>query len=90
MDRFEVEAVDLGELTHCVVGHDADGVGEGWLCEKIVVTDRETSKQWLFICNKYVLCIATDQSVTDLVKEYMFKLHLKDVIRGNGLLPVLS
>ena len=44
----------MDQLTHCVIGHDADGIGEGWLCERIIVTNPQSGEHWLFACNKYV------------------------------------
>ena len=36
-DKFELEAVDLGDLTSVVIGHDGKGHGAGWYLDKVVV-----------------------------------------------------
>ncbi len=37
IDIFYIESVSLGKLTHCLVGHDGDGPGEGWFLVKVMV-----------------------------------------------------
>ena len=39
-DSFELEAVDLGDLTLVVIGHDGKGHGAGWFLDKITVKVR--------------------------------------------------
>ena len=52
-DVFAVEAVSLGELRSCVVGHDGKGGGEGWKCEKVVVKESDSAdEEFNFPCNK--------------------------------------
>ena len=53
MDVFYIEAVDLGDLTHCLIGHDADDPSEGWFCQKVIVKESKGSERiFYFPCNK--------------------------------------
>ena len=55
VDLVEFDAVQLGKLSHAVVGHDGDGPGEGWFLEKIIVQEGEQKDiQWMFPCKKCV------------------------------------
>jgi len=49
-----VEAVSLGNLQRCVIGHDGTGAGEGWYLEQIVIKEHEESAdEYVFPCNRY-------------------------------------
>lgn len=39
-DKFEFECEDLGVLTKIRIGHDNDGVGPGWFCDRLLVTKK--------------------------------------------------
>ena len=55
VDKFEVEAVSLGQLSQCLVGHEETRSGGGWYLESIVVREAKNSgKEFLFPCNKSV------------------------------------
>ncbi len=52
---FEVEAVSLGELSQCIVGHDGDGIGEGWYLDEIVVREGpDAPHEYVFTCCRFV------------------------------------
>ena len=54
VDEFELEAVSLGELSHCDMRHDGDGAGEGWYCEQVVVRESDdATHEFLFPCHRY-------------------------------------
>lgn len=53
MDVFQVEAVSLGKLEMCIVGHDGTGAGQGWYLDKIVVQESDDSKtKFVFPCER--------------------------------------
>ena len=55
VDVFEVEAVSLGELSQCIVGHDGDGIGEGWYLDEIVVREGpDATHEYVFTCCRFV------------------------------------
>jgi PLAT/LH2 domain len=57
VDVFEIEAVDLQNVTKVIIGHDGNESGEGWYLEKVVVSvndDTDTTRSWTFECQRYV------------------------------------
>ena len=53
MDVFEVEAVHLGKLTQCEVGHDGTVAGEGWYLDRIVVKESDSAQEeYIFPCDR--------------------------------------
>eukprot|EP01046_Picozoa_sp_COSAG06_P033716 COSAG06_NODE_3464_length_5301_cov_4.178201_1_plen_1602_part_01 len=42
-DKFEFECEDIGLFTRLKIGHDNDGVGAAWFCERILVTKKGES-----------------------------------------------
>lgn len=53
VDIFEIEAVSLGKLEKCIVGHDGTGSDQGWYLEKIMIRESEESKEeYIFPCEK--------------------------------------
>jgi hypothetical protein len=50
VDVFTIKAVDLDVIEKVIVGHDAQGKGEGWLLDKVVV--REDGKEFLSPCER--------------------------------------
>jgi hypothetical protein len=50
---FELNAVDLGDLTKVKVSHDGSGMGSGWFLEKVVVKTAEDSQtRYVFKCDE--------------------------------------
>ena len=57
---FEVEAVSLGRVTHCIVGHDGDGIGEGWYLNEILVREGpDATHEYVFPCCRSVIIAIT-------------------------------
>ena len=72
VDEFELEAVDLGDLTSLRIGHDGRGVGAGWYLNKIIVQEMtsDTNKQYVFHCNKSVLMLNPNNKMCGLIASY--------------------
>ncbi|KAH3831729.1 hypothetical protein DPMN_104999, partial [Dreissena polymorpha] len=55
VDVFYIEAVSLGDLQRCVIGHDGTGAGEGWYLEQVVIREDENSPdEFVFPCNRWL------------------------------------
>ncbi|XP_013416715.1 lipoxygenase homology domain-containing protein 1 isoform X2 [Lingula anatina] len=52
-DEFEIEVLDLGELTKMRIEHDNSGFRPAWLLEKVEVINQATNKSTIFPCNKW-------------------------------------
>jgi hypothetical protein len=58
VDVFEIEAVDLQNVTKVIVGHDGKDVGQGWHLDKVVVSvvdDKQITHSWMFNSQRYAL-----------------------------------
>jgi len=56
---FEIEAVDLLDVTQVVVGHNDSEPGRGWFLHAVTVSviDADSpSRTWLFPCHRCVIC----------------------------------
>ncbi|KAK2149350.1 hypothetical protein LSH36_456g00035 [Paralvinella palmiformis] len=74
IDKYELEAVNLGILKRCVISHDGEGAGEGWYCEQVIVRESEdTDKEYVFPCNRWL-----DTSIDDHNIERVLKLKGKE------------
>ena len=50
---FYIEAVSLGHLQRCVIGHDGTGAGEGWYLEQVSVKESDYPRdEYIFPCNR--------------------------------------
>ncbi|XP_038056107.1 uncharacterized protein LOC119728107 [Patiria miniata] len=54
-DRFTIEAVSLGKIDKCIVGHDGDKPDSGWFLDKIVVSESgENPQETTFLCSRWL------------------------------------
>ncbi|XP_021373395.1 lipoxygenase homology domain-containing protein 1-like isoform X2 [Mizuhopecten yessoensis] len=64
VDIFEIEAVDLDNLTKVKVGHDGSNAGSGWYLDKVVVREFESAKEsFVFQCDKWLDTGEDDQEI---------------------------
>ena len=55
VDTFYIEAVSLGHLQRCVIGHDGTGPGEGWYLEQVTIKESDSAlEEYVFPCNRSV------------------------------------
>ncbi len=52
MDRFVVQAADLGRLYKCVVRHDDSGLSADWFLDRVEVSDG--SELYTFLCERWL------------------------------------
>nr|XP_058131522.1 oxygen-regulated protein 1 isoform X2 [Dasypus novemcinctus] len=53
-DTFFLEAVNLGDLYKIIIGHDGLGPGNGWFLDDVVVKDPTTSRDYTFLCHRWL------------------------------------
>ncbi|XP_048764444.2 lipoxygenase homology domain-containing protein 1-like isoform X2 [Ostrea edulis] len=74
VDVFEIEAVSLGKLEKCIVGHDGTGSDQGWFLDRITIRESEESKEeYIFLCEKWLDVNKEDRRIerTLVVKEVL-------------------
>lgn len=53
-DKFQLEAVDLGDLTKVQIEHDDKGWGAGWNLDHVIVTNMASNRNWTFPCGQWL------------------------------------
>jgi len=69
MDVFEVDAVDLINVSQVVVGHNKKEVGLGWFLRKVcvrVANDEEPARYWMFPLDRYAGYLAYSINANNL------------------------
>lgn len=54
MDRFTIEAVDLGQVFKIQIRHDNTMVGADWYLDQVEVQDEETEEVYMFLCERWL------------------------------------
>lgn len=54
MDKFTVEAVDLGEVYKIKIRHDNSMVSADWCLDQVEVVDVDTEEVFLFLCERWL------------------------------------
>uniref|UniRef100_H3DGZ8 Lipoxygenase homology PLAT domains 1 n=1 Tax=Tetraodon nigroviridis TaxID=99883 RepID=H3DGZ8_TETNG len=72
VDRFTVEAVDLGQVFKIHVRHDNSLMGADWYLDQVEVLDMETEEVYMFLCERWLSTKKEDKRVdrTFYVKGY--------------------
>ncbi|XP_070194990.1 lipoxygenase homology domain-containing protein 1-like isoform X2 [Littorina saxatilis] len=69
VDKFEVEAVSLGKLAQCLVGHDGTRSGDGWYLDSIVVRESKNSgREYVFPCNRWLDAGREDRKIERMLQ----------------------
>ncbi|XP_076139289.1 lipoxygenase homology domain-containing protein 1-like [Alosa pseudoharengus] len=53
-ERFTMEMLDMGDLTHVIVEHDSKGFNPSWLLERVEVTNTANGVTTIFLCGKWL------------------------------------
>ncbi|KAJ8405697.1 hypothetical protein AAFF_G00316770 [Aldrovandia affinis] len=72
VDKFSMEAVDLGEIFKVRIRHDNTMVGADWYLDQVEVLDVETEEVYLFLCERWLSKKREDKRIerTFYVKGY--------------------
>lgn len=54
VDRFTIEAVDLGQVFKIRIRHDNSMVGADWYLDQVEVQDVETEEVYMFLCERWL------------------------------------
>ncbi|XP_030215683.1 lipoxygenase homology domain-containing protein 1 [Gadus morhua] len=72
VDRFTIEAVDLGQVFKIRIRHDNSNIGADWNLDQVEVTDTETEEVYMFLCERWLSMKKEDKRIdrTFFVKGY--------------------
>uniref|UniRef100_A0A3Q2DDY8 Lipoxygenase homology PLAT domains 1b n=1 Tax=Cyprinodon variegatus TaxID=28743 RepID=A0A3Q2DDY8_CYPVA len=54
VDKFTIEAVDLGQVFKIRIRHDNTMVGADWYLDQVEVQDMETEEVYMFLCERWL------------------------------------
>lgn len=63
MDKFTIEAVDLGQLFKIRVRHDNSMIGADWYLDQVEVLDVETEEVYMFLCERWLSTKKEDKRI---------------------------
>ncbi|XP_072290031.1 lipoxygenase homology domain-containing protein 1 [Eucyclogobius newberryi] len=72
VDKFTIEAVDLGQVFKILIRHDDSGVGADWYLDQVEVDDVEIEEVYMFLCERWLSKKREDKQIarTFFVKGY--------------------
>lgn len=63
MDKFNIEAVDLGQVFKIRVRHDNSMIGADWYLDQVEVLDVETEEVYMFLCERWLSTKKEDKRI---------------------------
>lgn len=54
MDKFTIEAVDLGQVFKISIRHDNSMIGADWYLDQVEVLDEVTDEVYMFLCERWL------------------------------------
>lgn len=63
MDRFTIEAVDLGQVFKIRIRHDNTMVGADWYLDQVEVQDEDTEEVYMFLCERWLSTKKEDKQI---------------------------
>lgn len=63
VDKFTIEAVDLGHVFKIYVRHDNSLIGADWYLDQVEVLDMETEEVYMFLCERWLSTKKEDKRV---------------------------
>uniref|UniRef100_A0A673G4B6 PLAT domain-containing protein n=1 Tax=Sinocyclocheilus rhinocerous TaxID=307959 RepID=A0A673G4B6_9TELE len=78
VDKFSIEAVDLGQVYKIRIQHDNSLAGADWYLDQVEVVDVETEEVYMFLCERWLSIKKEDKRIerTFFVKTEMGRLML--------------
>ncbi|XP_016111282.1 lipoxygenase homology domain-containing protein 1 [Sinocyclocheilus grahami] len=72
VDKFSIEAVDLGQVYKIKIQHDNSLAGADWYLDQVEVVDVETEEVYMFLCERWLSIKKEDKCIerTFFVKGY--------------------
>ncbi|XP_054895001.1 lipoxygenase homology domain-containing protein 1 [Poeciliopsis prolifica] len=63
VDRFTIEAVDLGKVFKIRIRHDNTMVGADWYLDQVEVQDEDTEEVYMFLCERWLSTKKEDKQI---------------------------
>uniref|UniRef100_A0A3B4YR02 Lipoxygenase homology PLAT domains 1 n=1 Tax=Seriola lalandi dorsalis TaxID=1841481 RepID=A0A3B4YR02_SERLL len=63
VDKFSIEAVDLGQVFKIRIRHDNSKMGADWYLDQVEVLDLETEEVYMFLCERWLSTKKEDKRI---------------------------
>uniref|UniRef100_A0A667Z0U2 Lipoxygenase homology PLAT domains 1 n=1 Tax=Myripristis murdjan TaxID=586833 RepID=A0A667Z0U2_9TELE len=63
VDKFTIEAVDLGQVYKIRIRHDNSMIGADWYLDQVEVLDLETEEVYMFLCERWLSTKKEDKRI---------------------------
>lgn len=63
VDKFSIEAIDLGQVFKIRVRHDNSLVGAAWYLDQVEVLEVETEEVYMFLCERWLSTKKEDKCI---------------------------
>lgn len=63
VDKFSIEAIDLGQVFKIRVRHDNSLVGAAWYLDQVEVLDVEMEEVYMFLCERWLSTQKEDKCI---------------------------
>lgn len=63
MDKFTIEAVDLGQVFKIHIRHDNSMIGADWYLDQVEVLDEDTEEVYMFLCERWLSTKKEDKRI---------------------------
>lgn len=63
VDKFSIEAVDLGQVFKIHIRHDNSMMGADWYLDQVEVLDLETEEVYMFLCERWLSTKKEDRRI---------------------------
>lgn len=63
VDKFSIEAVDLGRVFKILIRHDNSMMGADWYLDQVEVMDLETEEVYMFLCERWLSMKKEDKRI---------------------------
>lgn len=83
VDKFTMEAVDLGQVFKLHVRHDNSLMGADWYLDQVEVLDMETEEVYMFLCERWLSTKKEDKRVE---RTFYVKVGFTVVATGRGFI----
>lgn len=64
VDKFTIEAVDLGQVFKIAIRHDNSNVAADWYLDQVEVLDEDTEEVYMFLCERWLSTKKEDKCIS--------------------------
>lgn len=63
MDKFTIQAVDLGQVYKIRIRHDNTNIAADWYLDQVEVLDEDSEEVYMFLCERWLSTKKEDKRI---------------------------